>query len=616
MKFLIQTIKFIFLIFIFQTAVGLENLSLIALEKKVIDEKLYLQPEWIKLVHYTKSTWGTYRSVVSGDDFFLSKNGKNSPQDELLSTIHEMFSDNENAIKTQCKYLARRDFIVRKLQISKALLHPCSEKEEWVERLGSDRIFIIFAAAYPANIASSFGHTFLRIHNNKNPKENVLLDYSINYAARADRSIGALYALYGLTGFYPGTFSMLPYHHLIREYTNLEGRDLWEFELNLEPPEIKRIIWHLLELEGSHIPYYFIDDNCSFEVLKLLELARPNTDLMKDDETWVVPLDTIKVLDRAGWVAGTKFRPSLESDWQNILSQLSADEKAELKKLTKQLPADNIDLTKEKTRVLDAAISYTAVRFYAKPSEWKTTSYLLAKQRAANSEKFTFSNVPEPQRSPLHSHDAAMFGLGAFANSEMSDAYFEMYPGAHSLLSEDSAVTPYGNIEALKFKLKKIKNTVYLQEFHLVNVLSTQKVNSIDWPLSWGFAGGFDSYLGTNPQSYLFANGKVGFSFDFNDQIRWVNLIRVGWEQDINKVARVVPGFESFLLTRWSQDLRSLIGWDYRWQIDSQILKQFRIENVYAFKKQWEVLLKWQDQLLDSDYHQEFQIGIRHYYIF
>jgi len=44
-----------------------------------------------------------------------------------------------------------------------------------------------------------------------------------------------LFAINALIGVYPGMFSIMPYYLKVREYNDLENRDIWEYELNLTP---------------------------------------------------------------------------------------------------------------------------------------------------------------------------------------------------------------------------------------------------------------------------------------------------------------------------------------------------------------------------------------------
>jgi len=58
-----------------------------------------------------------------------------------------------------------------------------------------------------------------------------LLSFAVNYAARTDETNGFAYAIKGVFGFYPGYYSLLPYYVKVREYNDLERRDVWEYPL-------------------------------------------------------------------------------------------------------------------------------------------------------------------------------------------------------------------------------------------------------------------------------------------------------------------------------------------------------------------------------------------------
>ncbi|MEI8617212.1 DUF4105 domain-containing protein [Pseudoalteromonas sp. B193] len=73
-----------------------------------------------------------------------------------------------------------------------------------------------------------------------------LLAFAVNFAAEPDGSDNAaMYALKGLIGSYPGKFSLMPYYKKVREYNDLESRDIWEYKLNLSEPQVELILLHL-----------------------------------------------------------------------------------------------------------------------------------------------------------------------------------------------------------------------------------------------------------------------------------------------------------------------------------------------------------------------------------
>jgi hypothetical protein len=124
-----------------------------------------------------------------------------------------------------------------------------------------------------------YGHTLLRVDAKDQDEKTRLLAYAINYAANTNETNGVAFAINGLFGGYPGTFSMMPYYLKVREYSDMENRDVWEYELNLSPDVVDRVLMHVWELGPIYFDYYFFDENCSYYLLELLEAARPDMNL-------------------------------------------------------------------------------------------------------------------------------------------------------------------------------------------------------------------------------------------------------------------------------------------------------------------------------------------------
>ncbi len=111
-------------------------------------------------------------------------------------------------------------------------------------------------------------------------------------------------------GLYTGSYSILPYYDKIKEYSNTETRDIWEYELNLTPQEITQLYNHIWELSDAFSPYYFFHRNCSYNVLWLLEVARPSLKLRHQFIYQVNPPETLFVLQKAHLITNQTYRPS------------------------------------------------------------------------------------------------------------------------------------------------------------------------------------------------------------------------------------------------------------------------------------------------------------------
>ncbi len=177
--------------------------------------------------------------------------------------------------------------------------------------MNPDAVTLIFPAAYLNNPASMFGHTLLRIDSRTRNEQTRLLDYTVNYAASTQQERGFTFAMKGLFGGYHGSFSVAPYYAQVKRYGDLENRDIWEYRLTLSYEEVLRMMMHAWELKSAKFDYYFIDENCSYQLLSLLEAARPSLHLLDQFGLWAVPADTIRAVTGVeDLTSSVTFRPS------------------------------------------------------------------------------------------------------------------------------------------------------------------------------------------------------------------------------------------------------------------------------------------------------------------
>src|SRR6185437_13142011 len=195
---------------------------------------------------------------------------------------------------------------------------------------------LVFASYFLNNPASMFGHTLMRIDSRRTGSGNNLMNYGVNYAAATDTENSFLYALKGLTGAFQGRFAIFPYYTKVQEYNNWESRDLWEYELKFTPDQLNMMLLHLWELGGTYFDYYYFQENCSYHVLALLEIANPDLRLKDSFFFSVIPTDTVKlVMAQEGLVKNIVYRPAVLSQMNDKRLKMIKREKTILEKLVK-----------------------------------------------------------------------------------------------------------------------------------------------------------------------------------------------------------------------------------------------------------------------------------------
>jgi hypothetical protein len=301
--------------------------------KKVEKEKLYDDKYWWVLLHYKKNLFGNVESEIDDKNFFLAPDGKYNPKNELIYTIKAFFSNktHSNLRKSEpieCAFIARYKWLRKKLNFPKIFSSKvkCIDYEKWKRLLKPESISIVFASYYTNNPASLFGHTFLKVNYMRGEKPS-LLDYAFSYGANPDTHNIFLYVFKGIFGGFKGTFVMRPYFVKVKEYNDMESRDLWEYELNLNKDEVERLMDHLWELGDTFFYYYYFDENCSYHLLSLLEVARPSVNLRNEFFFVVHPSETVKVIYRKKMVNKVFFRPSFFTEYISRMKMLSSEER-------------------------------------------------------------------------------------------------------------------------------------------------------------------------------------------------------------------------------------------------------------------------------------------------
>ncbi len=296
--------------------------------------------QWLQLLHYTPA-WrpGGFRNFVDDRDFFLSPDGARDPADELDATVAALLADPA----TQCRFPGRTLWLTAHLPGFAAALPParCLEYEEWRRVLAVDRAVLVFAASYLNSPSSMYGHTFLRFDSAAAERRTPLLGWALNFGATVppDEN-GMVYAWRGLVGGYPGQFAAGPYFEKLREYSRLESRDLWEYQLDLDAAELDRLLAHVWELRDINFDYYFFDENCSLRLLELLDVARPGHDLADRFPNYAIPIDTVRAVLDAGMVADVGYRPATRTTLRHEIDLLTRDERRLARRLADDAAAD------------------------------------------------------------------------------------------------------------------------------------------------------------------------------------------------------------------------------------------------------------------------------------
>ncbi|WP_239027778.1 Lnb N-terminal periplasmic domain-containing protein [Geomonas subterranea] len=471
--------------------------------KEAVEKRLWEQRPWQILLHYKKTLAGETISRISDPNFFLSPTGRTDPAAELSATLAAFFRpeapDGEHPI---CRFPARLAWLSGELSIDPSRLPAalCSEQQEQIRTVDARAAVLVFPVGHINSPASMFGHTLLRIDG---PSKSNLISYAVNYAADATDANGFLYAFKGLSGLYKGYYSLMPYYQKVKEYSDLEHRDMWEYRLRLTREEVDKLLLHALELQRIASDYYFLDENCSYNLLFLIEAARPTLHLSDRTGLLVHPTNTIEIAKDSGILDEAVYRPSQGARIVKIASLLDEErQQAALDVAQGTRHPGSVTAApgteQDKREVLDLAAELVQLRLARKELEQDAYSKLYLKILAERSALGTGSEAAyavAPPAPPDAGHHTSKIGLGGGVRRGEWYGAVHLQPEFHSLLDPDQGYLKGAQIKFFDTLVDYVPETgrPRLRSLHLLDILSTAPRDRFFKPYSWKVAAGWDT---------------------------------------------------------------------------------------------------------------------------
>ncbi len=592
---------------------------------------------WHKLLHYRPTSSHGYLSQVDSLDFFVAKNGKNSPEEELVKSLEIL--DSPQGQDFVCKFPLRYKWLKRQLgQPWKYTLEPCHVYRSFIEKLAAKRVSLVFSSFYINNPGSTFGHTFLRVSRYAEFGTNELLDYAINFAAHETKDNVFFYIIKGLFGFYPGRFSVIPYYYKIREYSDHEFRDIWDYDLNLSLSQTEAVIDHIWELGTAHFDYFYFTENCSYHILGLLNVAYEQVDLLAHlSPLYVLPIDTVKELKRYHLIKEKKVRVSAYGKLLKETKDMGSEEK-ELVKQMALSPFKVQDFLKSKDEnksaaLLDASISAldylksdAILRSEKKANEERRQLLLARADNPQISQNLDFSQDMLP--APDDSHNSSRLGFfagerhedGGFGGFEWRAAQHELLDPSHGQLRSSQIVIADARVKYQTINFHS--SNFILDRLRLIDLKKYQPSDFWNDSIAWDLGLGLDQRRECQSRDCLnpVATFGVGNSVEFFPD--YILSILMGgsyqWDHSYqnNSLLNLGPKF-NFLVLKEQFSLGLDAGYFLPTELFDGWLKRRVIYNLdvrYFLDRNTSLFFKTANMVLaPGDFH-EAQVGLYFYH--
>lgn len=494
-------------------------------------QDLWHTPAWLRLLHYDLRS-KPQRSRIDRGAFFLAADGDSNPVAEGEATLAGLLrppDPQQPDTHMRCRFPARTALLVQTLGLEK--LSPenlsCPALESWLHSMDASGVALAFPVAYLNNPASLFGHTLLRIDAAAFSQAHGLLSASIGFSAvtgGADK--GFRYAFNGIFGGYNGRFVTRPYYQQVQEYGAIENRDIWEYPLALSAQEIDQLLRHAWELQQADFDYFFFDENCSFQIMALLEAVLP--DLMATDQgyaPWVIPLDSLRtILSQRGHPGRIAYyRPSRRTRIEAASLQL----KPRAAQLAHDLAQAQVIWRSEATTgytdteiaaILDLAIEYRLYLLEAESGQEQPEDPLLEHLLLERSRLTSVSPVLQitpPILHPDQGHASSRWHTGLGIGQDGPFLQWGFRPALHDRFDPPGGYEPGAELGFLATEFRFLPETgqLQLQSLDIVDIVSLPRPSSFFPAFAWTAYAGLERLAWNDHREKLAGQGRAGWGY-------------------------------------------------------------------------------------------------------
>ena len=579
--------------------------SLHLAEKKQLDQQM----TWQRLMYADLSQ----NSEVSYNGYFYAEDGKKNLKHELQADIQALWVASPDNESIRCKFPARSHWLMQQLHIDEQQLPivHCPEFDDWINQIKPYKATLIYATDFMGNPSSMFGHTLLRL-DPKDQKQLNLVSYAVNYAATVNSEDNWSYAWKGLTGQYPGEYSLLPYYRKVKEYGDFESRDLWEYELNLTPEETRFLVEHIWEMQHVSFPYYFASDNCAYRLLGLIDLVRSDLSLKKQFNATAIPIETLKAVDQQNLVKEVTYRPALETQ---LLAQ-AKQHGTHLAKIAHQVAFTpmaqattklNSYSVQDQAKILEMAYDDLYLQYIGRKVEQDFAQPQLRQLLAARSQLDIDKQRQQPTRpkmQPVEGHHSRNISLNLGEVQGQKFVEVGHRQAYHDLIDPQGGYRLGTQLLFLDGHLQYRDDKLKVEHLNLLSVNSYNPVQPFKMPLTWGFDFGWKQeaidhgkFSEHRQHGVVSFNTQVGYSLaDANRQhLCYAQLqghVQAGG--DLDQGWRVGAGPTLGCINQWSEHINSVLQFELPyWQDQSQWNLRLNTQVQYSFDSNHALRLNW-----------------------
>lgn len=583
-------------------------------------EYLADHPTWHELIYFSHQ-----RTEITTPTFYISGKDNLTPLNELKATITAMQKPEgtDKNSHAQCKFRARY-YWLSKQEFWKKLNVPsisCPEYQEWSKEDEVTSVSIVLASGYLSNPASFFGHMLLKFNSKNASKKTALLDTSINYGAIIPpNENGLVYITKGLFGGYDAGFTSGTYYTEAHNYTNLDLRDVWEYQLNLTLDEVRFLQARSWELLKNKFTYFYLTKNCGYRIAELLELVLDHP-LVNKNKPWIIPVEIFRNISEykhegVPLVKEVKHHLSKQSIFYNKLAQLNRQETYWLKKIIENISyietqAYKILSVEAKIRIADALLDYYELVIIKdkdntshKESKRRMLQEMLILSSTASISSWDKPKVPAPHLSQKPS--LIRFG-GLYSDDKGAGTLIEMRPTYFDMLTPSIGIIPNAILEGLNIDFEVFEGgNARLSKLDIFNIASLGLPNSglgDETPFAWNINFGWDRPdLTCNNCLTESLEGGLGKAFKPSENIAMYGYFQLRLQEDVAGYSNLANGLKTGILWEVSPLWKMQLTHEYKDYVGNSrnVANYFKFESRFGHSVDWDVRLRYEKQATEQ----------------
>jgi len=281
----------------------------------------------------------------------------------------------------------------------------------------------------------------------------------------------------------------------------MENRDLWEYQLALTQPEIERVLEHAWEMGPNWFEYYFFDENCAYHLLALLQVARPELDLVAPFRWWALPSDSLRaVTGQPGLIKQVIYRPANGTIVHHRLQDLAPQERELVRELGERhigasdprlgsLPPARAAATVETAYDL---VNYRRAIGDSRAPEPEALSRELLLARSSLDVPPQLPAIATPGTRPDEGHGTARLGISVGQRASRDFVELKARATYHDLMDDDRGYTRGSQIEYFSLSARRLEgDTTRIEDFTPIEIRSVSPRDAFFSPWSWHVSAGW-----------------------------------------------------------------------------------------------------------------------------